>query len=214
MSDLGSEKQLSAGETGARSGGSDPSSKSSRWLLTALPLIAFAALALFFFFALFRGDPTDLPSTLIGRPAPEFALAPVEQLVDGGKPVPGLSKADLGNGEVVVVNFFASWCVPCHAEHPILETLKQRGKVRLVGVNYKDKAGDARRFLGSLGNPFDRIGADLNGRAAIEWGVYGVPETFVIDGKGRVAYKHLGPITEESLVSRVLPAIEKAKAAK
>ena len=207
------ELQSSSGEGGVRPSGPDRSASSSRWVLTAVPLVAFAALALFFLFALFRGDPTDLPSTLIGKPAPQFTLAAVEELVDKGQPVPGLATADLGSGEVVVVNFFASWCVPCHAEHPVLETLKSRGKVRLVGVNYKDKPDDARRFLEKLGNPFERIGADTNGRAAIDWGVYGVPETFILDGKGRVAYKHLGPITEESLVARVLPAIEKARAA-
>jgi cytochrome c biogenesis protein CcmG/thiol:disulfide interchange protein DsbE len=212
VSEPASEATSTGSESGVRPGGPDPSPLSRRWL-TLLPVALFAALAVFFVFALFRGDPSDLPSTLIGKPVPQFALQSVEGLTADGRPVPGLAAADFGGGEVIVVNFFASWCVPCHAEHPILETLTSRGKVRLVGVNYKDKSADARRFLGKLGNPFDRIGADLNGRAAIEWGVYGVPETFVIDGKGRVAFKHLGPITEDSLVARVLPAIEKAKTA-
>ena len=110
------------------------------------------------------------------------------------------------------MNFWASWCVPCVQEHPLLVALKERTGVRLYGVNYKDQAAAARRFLGRYGNPFAAVGVDGNGRAAIEWGVYGMPETFVVDGKGRIAYKHVGPISEQTLETKIIPAIRAAQA--
>jgi cytochrome c biogenesis protein CcmG, thiol:disulfide interchange protein DsbE len=176
------------------------------------PLAIFMVLALIFAFALRSGDPSKLPSALIGKPVPAIALAGIESLVDGGRPVGGFSSADLAAGQVSVVNFWASWCVPCVQEHPLLVALKERTGVKLYGINYKDQAGAARRFLGRYGNPFAAVGVDGDGRAAIDWGVYGMPETFVIDGKGRIAYKHVGPISAETLESKIIPAIKAAQA--
>jgi cytochrome c biogenesis protein CcmG/thiol:disulfide interchange protein DsbE len=176
------------------------------------PLAIFAILAGIFAFALKSGDPSKLPSALIGKPVPNIALAGVEGLSDGTRPIGGFAGADLAAGQVSVVNFWASWCVPCVQEHPVLVALKEKTGVRLYGVNYKDQAAAARRFLGRYGNPFAAVGVDGDGRAAIEWGVYGMPETFVVDGKGRIAYKHVGPIGAEALESRIIPAIRAAQA--
>jgi cytochrome c biogenesis protein CcmG, thiol:disulfide interchange protein DsbE len=175
------------------------------------PLAIFAVLGAIFALALKTGDPSRLPSALIGQRAPDVALGQLEGLTDGTRPVPAFSGADLAQGQVSVVNFWASWCVPCVQEHPQLVTLKERAGVRLYGVNYKDQAAAARRFLGRYGNPFAAVGTDDNGRAAIEWGVYGMPETFVVNGKGEIAYKHVGPITPETLESRIIPAIRAAE---
>jgi len=176
------------------------------------PLAIFAILAAIFAFALRSGDPSKLPSALIGKPVPNIALAGLEGLSDGARPVGGFAGADLAAGQVSVVNFWASWCVPCVQEHPLLLALKERTGVRLYGVNYKDQAAAARRFLGRYGNPFAAVGVDGDGRAAIEWGVYGMPETFVVDGKGRIAYKHVGPISAETLETKIIPAIRAAQA--
>lgn len=180
-----------------------------------LPVVLFAAVALLFAYALTNSDPSRLPSALIGKPVPAFNLPPLAGLVDGGgKPVPTFGADDLRHGDVTVVNFFASWCVPCVQEHPMLRVLKQRAAVRLVGINHKDPEPGGLKFLNAYGNPFDAVGVDASGRASIEWGVYGMPETFVVDGRGRIAYKHVGPLSEEGLRTGLLPAIEKAKAAK
>lgn len=176
------------------------------------PLAIFVALATIFAFALKSGDPSKLPSALIGKPVPAIALAGIDGLLDGGRPVGGFASADLAAGQVSVVNFWASWCVPCVQEHPLLVALKEKTGVKLYGVNYKDQAAAARRFLGRYGNPFAAVGVDGDGRAAIEWGVYGMPETFVIDAKGRIAYKHVGPISAETLESKIIPAIKVAQA--
>lgn len=175
------------------------------------PVAVFAAIAAMFAYALRTGDPSKLPSALIGRPVPTFVLPPVEALRSGGKPIAGFSSADLSKGKVSVVNFWASWCGPCHTEHPFLVKLAAISKAPLFGINYKDRASAARRFLGRYGNPFIAVGADGNGRTAIEWGVYGMPETFVIDARGRIAYKHVGPIDATVLKERLLPAIAKAR---
>ena len=182
------------------------------WLVLA-PVALFAGLALLFAVALGRGDPSKLPSALIGKRAPALALAPVEGLVEAGRPVPGLSGADLARGRPTVVNFWASWCQPCVDEHPLLVALAKRTGVTIAGVNYKDQPDSARRFLARLGNPFTAVGTDPSGRAAIEWGVYGMPETFVVDGRGTIVYKHVGPLSAESIEQRILPAIERARAA-
>jgi cytochrome c biogenesis protein CcmG/thiol:disulfide interchange protein DsbE len=174
-----------------------------------LPLALFLALAALFLFRLGAGDPSHIPSALIGRPAPSTDLPPVEGLTKDGKPVPGLAAGDF-KGKVTVVNVWASWCVPCHEEIPLLVQLGADKRLKLVGINYKDKAENARRFLGRYGNPFDATGADANGRAVIEWGVYGVPETFVVGRDGRIAYKLVGPITPENLEKALKPAIERA----
>jgi cytochrome c biogenesis protein CcmG, thiol:disulfide interchange protein DsbE len=176
------------------------------------PLAIFAVLAALFAFALRTGDPSRLPSALIGKTVPALELAPVEGLTDGSRAIGGFSGADLAKGRVSVVNFWASWCVPCVQEHPLLLALKERDGVLLYGVNYKDQPAAARRFLGRYGNPFAAVGADGNGRAAIEWGVYGMPETFVVNGKGQIVYKHVGPITPETLERKIMPAVRAAQA--
>jgi cytochrome c biogenesis protein CcmG, thiol:disulfide interchange protein DsbE len=174
------------------------------------PLAIFAAIALLFGLALFSGDPSRLPSVLVGRPAPQMTLPPLEGLSDGARAIPGFSSADLAKGEVSVVNFWGSWCAPCVQEHPVLVALKEATGVKIYGVNYKDVAANARRFLGRYGNPFTAVGVDGTGRNAIEWGVIAMPETFVVDGKGIIVYKHTGPISPEALETKVIPAIRAA----
>jgi len=175
------------------------------------PLLVFAAMAALFAFALTSGDPSKLPSALIGQPVPQTVFPPLEGLVANGVPVPGFEAADLAQGKVSVVNFWASWCVPCIEEHPLLIALRERTGVDVFGVNYKDQPEAGRRFIGRYGNPFTAVGTDRSGRNAIEWGVYGMPETFVVDGAGRIAYKHVGPISAESLEKTLLPAIAAAR---
>jgi len=184
----------------------------SRRFIVLLPLIIFLALAALFFFRLGSGDPSRIPSALIGRPAPATDLPPVAGLTRAGQPVPGLSSAEF-KGAVTVLNVWASWCVPCHDEAPLLVQMAEDTRIRIVGINYKDEPANARRFLGRYGNPYARNGADQSGRASIEWGVYGVPETFIIGRDGRIAYKLVGPITPQNLESILKPEIEKALAA-
>lgn len=178
------------------------------WLV-ALPLIAFAVLAGLFWFRLGAGDPARIPSALIGRPAPQTKLPPLDGLTAGGVQVPGLDPAAF-KGQVSIVNVWASWCVPCHEEAPLLLQLAQDKRIRLIGINYKDSPDNARRFLGRYGNPFGAVGTDANGRASIEWGVYGVPETFVIGRDGAIAYKLIGPITPDNINGVLKDEIEKA----
>jgi cytochrome c biogenesis protein CcmG, thiol:disulfide interchange protein DsbE len=182
-----------------------------RTRLMLLPLALFVSLALLFGYALRSADPSKLPSALLGKPAPVTDLPALAGLSAGGKPVAGVASADLARGDVVVVNFFASWCVPCVQEHPVLGDLKKRTGVRLLGINHKDPEPGGLRFLTRLGNPFDAVGVDGSGRISIEWGVYGMPETFVVDGQGRIVFKHVGPLSAEALESRVMPAIEAAR---
>ncbi len=172
------------------------------WLF-AIPLILFGALALVFLAGLFTGNASKVPSALIGKPAPAIALEALEGLQQGGKPVPAFAMADLAKGRATIVNVFASWCAPCRIEHPFLVAMAEspavkQGRVAVVGINYKDEAENARRFLGALGNPFSAVGVDKAGRAAIEWGVYGVPETFLIGPDGRILDKHVGPLDADS----------------
>lgn len=175
-----------------------------------LPLAGFVVLAGLFYHQLYAGDPSTLPSVLIGRPVPAFDLPPVEGLVrPDGAPLPGFAAADL-TGAVTVVNVWASWCGPCREEHPLLVDLAEDTRFRLVGINYKDDPDNAARFLNALGNPFSAVGSDRSGRVGIDWGVYGVPETFVVATDGTIAYKHIGPISPESLRDKLLPAIEAA----
>jgi cytochrome c biogenesis protein CcmG/thiol:disulfide interchange protein DsbE len=190
----------------------DMSRHGMRRLLVLAPLVVFLALAALFFFRLGAGDPSKLPSALIGRPAPTLDLPPVEGLTENGQPVPGLTSAGF-NGDVTLVNIWASWCVPCHDEAPLLTKLADDKRFKIVGINQKDKPENARRFLGRYGNPFSAVGADTNGRAAIEWGGYGVPETFVVGRDGRIAFKLVGPITTENLETVLKPQLEKALAA-
>ena len=180
------------------------------WMLLA-PLAAFLALAGLFAVSLQKGDPSRLPSMLIGKPAPAFALPAVADLNSGTVTVPGFAQTDLARGRVSIVNFWASWCTPCIAEHPYLTELAKVSGAPLYGINYKDKADNARRFLERHGNPFTAIGADSAGRTGIDWGVTAVPETFLVDGRGNVVYKHTGPVTPEVIARDLLPAIAKAR---
>ena len=189
----------------------EPTSVSKRRLIVLVPLAVFLALAALFLFRLGAGDPSKLPSALIGRPVPDTPLPAVQGLVRDGAPVPGISNADF-KGAVSLVNVWASWCVPCHDEAPLLTKLAEDKRIRVLGINYKDQPENARRFIGRYGNPFAAVGTDANGRASIDWGVYGVPETFVIDRDGRIAFKLVGPITPQNLEQALKPQIEKALA--
>ncbi len=170
-----------------------------RRILFLAPAAIFLALAGLFLVRLFAGDASRVPSALIGRPVPALDLPALEGLRGPSGAVPGLRAADLAGGGVTLVNVWASWCAPCRLEHPLLIALSREPGVRVVGINYKDDPENARRFLGALGNPFAAVGVDPNGRSAIEWGVYGVPETFVVDGQGRIRHKHIGPLTPETM---------------
>ena len=186
---------------------SEVARRARRWL-AFLPLVAFAILAALLFVRLYAGDPSKLPSALIGQAAPPLTLPGL----DGAS---GLADADLRRGHVSVVNVFGSWCEPCRYEHPNLmalasdEGLKQKGVV-VYGVAQKDSPENVRRFLGALGDPYAKVGLDTDGRAGIDWGVYGVPETFVVRGDGTIAYKFVGPISAQSLAADVKPQILKA----
>lgn len=183
-----------------------------RRVIVLAPLVIFLGLASLFLVRLYAGDPSLIPSALIGHRAPQTILPPIAGLDRDGKPIPGLDPASF-QGAVTVLNVWASWCVPCHDEAPLLLQMAQDERFRLVGINYKDDPDNARRFLGHYGDPFVAAGADQSGRAAIEWGVYGVPETFVIGRDSRIAYKFVGPITMDNFESVLKPQIEKALAA-
>jgi cytochrome c biogenesis protein CcmG, thiol:disulfide interchange protein DsbE len=180
-----------------------------RIVLMALPLVGFLALAVLFWFRLGDGDPSRIPSALIGHMAPQTALPPLPGLVNAAGPVPGFDPG-MFKGKVSIVNVWASWCVPCHDEAPLLTVLGQDKRLQMVGINYKDEPDNARRFLGRYGNPFGIVGVDGNGRAAIEWGVYGVPETFIVGPAGTIVYKLVGPIDPDNINSVLKPQIEKA----
>jgi cytochrome c biogenesis protein CcmG, thiol:disulfide interchange protein DsbE len=189
-----------------------PEPKMRRSRILFLPLVLFAALALLFFLRLFAGDISRLPSALIGKEVPHFNLPPVTGLAER----PGLTDQDMRQGGVTVLNVFASWCAPCHQEHPLLFALAEDDNlaaqgVRLFGIAYKDQPENIRRFLGQDGDPYARIGLDQSGRTGIDLGVYGVPETFIIKGDGTIAFKFVGPISEDALRDTILPEIEKAR---
>jgi cytochrome c biogenesis protein CcmG, thiol:disulfide interchange protein DsbE len=183
-----------------------------RSFLMVLPLIVFMGLAVLFWFRLGDGDPSKIPSALIGRPAPQTILPPLDGLASDGKAVPGIDPAAF-KGKVSIVNVWASWCVPCHDEAPLLTALAKDTRLQIIGINYKDSADNARRFLGRYGNPFTAVGVDGNGRGSIEWGVYGVPETFVVGRDGTIVYKLVGPVTAENLDGALNPEIAKAATA-
>ena len=164
-----------------------------------LPIAIFAGIGILLYLGLYR-DPTLVPSPLIGKPVPEFALGPVQ-----GREL-GLSSQDLRR-EVTLVNVFASWCVACRDEHPLFLDLDREGIVPIHGLNYKDAPEDAAAWLDALGDPYTRIGADLDGRVGLDWGVYGVPETFVVGRDGHIAYKHIGPVTPRVLDEIILPLV-------
>jgi cytochrome c biogenesis protein CcmG/thiol:disulfide interchange protein DsbE len=182
-----------------------------RSLMVLLPLVVFLGLAVLFFFGLGEGDPSRLPSALIGKPAPHTVLPPLAGIEHDGKPVPGLDSTTF-KGAVTLVNVWASWCVPCHDEVPFLEALSKDKRIKLVSINYKDTEENARRFLNRYGNPFAATGRDESGRASIDWGVYGVPETYLVGRDGRIAYKLVGPITTDTLARALEPEIKKALA--
>ncbi|MGE5338240.1 MAG: DsbE family thiol:disulfide interchange protein [Gemmatimonadota bacterium] len=181
-----------------------PARSGSRWL-RYVPILIFLVLAVFFAIGLTM-NPREIPSPLIGKAVPDFALPPVK-----GREL-GLSTADL-RGQVSLVNVFASWCAACREEHPVLLQLSKTGIVPIHGLNYKDKPDDAKKWLDDLGDPYTRTGADISGRVGIDWGVYGVPETFVIDRDGRIAHKHIGPITPKALEETLLPLIRRLQGA-
>lgn len=176
-----------------------------RYLIAALPLVVFGALAAVFLTQLQSGkDVSEIPSALIGTKAPVLELAALE-----GSERPALTTAAI-SGKLTLVNVFASWCVPCRQEHPILLELSKDPRVNVVGINYKDRNDNALRFLGELGNPFSAIGVDPNGKAAIDWGVYGIPESYLVGPDGTILYKKVGPFDAESFETQLMPAIEKA----
>ena len=187
------------------------SDKKRRNVFILLPLIAFIALAALFLYRLGTGDPSVLPSALISHPAPVTDLPPLPGVERNGKPIPGVSNATF-QGAVTLVNVWASWCVPCRDEVPFLEQLSKDTRIQLVGINYKDAVEDARRFLNRFGNPFAANGRDASGRTSIDWGVYGVPETYLVGRDGRIAYKLVGPVTADNLVRTLEPEIAKAAA--
>lgn len=171
--------------------------------LMVLPPLIFLGLAALFANGMGRDDPNSLPSTLTNRPAPEIVVTKLGDL-------PLLTDADLRKNEVKLVNFWASWCAPCRAEHPNLETIRSFG-VPIYGVNYKDQPEKALKFLAELGNPYRAAGQDDTGRQAINWGLYGVPETYVIDKEGKILLRFPGPITARVLQDTIMPAIEAAQ---
>jgi cytochrome c biogenesis protein CcmG, thiol:disulfide interchange protein DsbE len=187
---------------------SEPAQARRSWLML-LPLLVFMALAALFWFRLGDSDPSRIPSALIGHPAPQTTLPPLEGLASNGAQVPGLDPAAF-KGKVSIVNVWASWCVPCHDEAPLLTEIAKDTRIQLIGIDYKDAPDNARRFLGRYGNPFASVGVDGNGRAAIEWGVYGVPETFIVGRDGKIAYKLVGPIARDNLGSALKAEIDKA----
>lgn len=181
-----------------------PAGRPLRRALFVFPLVMFAAIAVFLGIGLTR-NPREVPSPLVGKAVPEFALPPVK-----GRTL-GLASTDL-KGEVSLVNVFASWCVACREEHPVLMQLQREGFVPIHGLNYKDRPADAAQWLDRLGDPYTRTGADIDGRVGIDWGVYGVPETFVIDRHGRIAYKQIGPISPKILEQTLRPLIARLRA--
>lgn len=187
--------------------------KRATWV-ALLPLAIFVALVGVFAVQLLSGrDNSTIPSALIGRDAPLTQLPPVEGLARDGAPVPGLNSEDFKTGpggRLTLVNVWGSWCAPCRQEHPLLMEIARDKRISVVGLNYKDEPENARRFLGDLGNPYAAVGADRSGRSAIEWGVYGVPETFLLDQNGKIVYKHVGPFSEHSVKNDLMPAVEKA----
>lgn len=178
------------------------------WLVL-LPLVLFLALAGLFYAQLESGgDPSRIPSALLNKPAPLIPLPALEGLRGPGGALPGIDLAAL-KGRPALVNVWASWCGPCRDEHPVLMELAKDPRFALVGINYKDAPENARRFLGQYGLPYAAVGVDPKGRAAIEWGVYGVPETFVLSKEGTIVYKFTGPLTPDKVRSTLLPLLEK-----
>jgi cytochrome c biogenesis protein CcmG/thiol:disulfide interchange protein DsbE len=172
-------------------------------LFFLVPVVIFVGLAWLLYIGLFQGPPSLLPSPLVGKPAPDIALPALDAQSQK------FDRAELGQGRPIIVNFWASWCAPCRIEHSTLEALAARKGITLYGVDYKDTPEAARAFLSELGNPFGKINEDRQGRVAIDWGVTGVPETFVIDGKGIIRVHYAGPLNDQVVEQLILPALEK-----
>lgn len=177
--------------------------KKSFNLLLLLPPLVFFGLAIIFYLGLGRDDPSALPSQFIGQDAPPLNLTDLRE-----DPAP--EDADLRNGTIQLVNFWASWCAPCRAEAPMLEHMASEMGIPMIGINYKDQPAQAKAFLRQYGDPFQKLGADTTGRNGINWGVTGVPETFVVDGNGKVLLRYPGPITQNILDNRILPLLSSA----
>ncbi len=189
-----------------------PRNSGIRWV-AIMPLLIFALVAAFFVWGLVKGDPRKIPSVLIGKPVPQFSLPSLQgATLPDGSPVPGFSTADLKGNGVKMVNFFASWCTACRDEHPFLMQLAQRKEMPIYGIAYKDQPDKSLAWLQELGNPYERIGVDLKGRVGIDFGVYGIPETFFIDERGVIIYKYIGPLYPKIWREKVLPELEKALA--
>lgn len=202
---VGSEHQTSENQTGSRRG-------ASRYVLAVIPLVIFLGFAgiagkMLYDQDVNGRDVSAIPSALLGKKAPALAMQPLE-----GSNMPALTSQAVA-GKLTLVNVFASWCVPCRQEHPLLKELAKDTRLTVVGINYKDKNDNALRFLGELGNPYAAIGIDPNGKAAIDWGVYGIPESYLVGPDGTILYKRVGPFDERSINSELMPAIEKASAA-
>lgn len=176
-------------------------------ILYILPMVVFLVLAVYFAIGLTK-DPKILPSALIDKPVPDFTLPAIDNGTSDGYGK-GFASSDLAKGGVSVVNVFASWCIPCRAEHAFITRLAEMKIAKVYGLNYKNEPKDALAWLKELGDPYFAIGADLKGRVGIDWGVYGVPETFIIDGQGKIRYKHVGPLNQESLEKTIIPVIRK-----
>jgi len=176
-------------------------------VLRAAPLLIFATISGFALWGLDPDrDPREIPSVLIDKPAPDFELPPIE-----GLDTKGLKTADLPSDRPTLVNVFASWCVPCRAEHAVLTRMAEERGVRLLGINYKDKPENVRKWLGELGNPYEQIGADEGGRVGLEWGIFGVPETFVISPEGRVLHRVVGPVQTAKTVEQIMAILTESR---
>ncbi|WP_316858281.1 DsbE family thiol:disulfide interchange protein [uncultured Cohaesibacter sp.] len=190
----------------------EESQKSRFNFFVLLPLIAFVGLAALFIYQMeFGRNPNEVPSVLINKPAPDFDLPALDasfgiKTPDNG-PIPGLKTSDF-KGKVSVVNVWASWCPTCRDEHPLLLEMTKDNRFELVGFAYKDEPANSARFLKNHGNPFDIIAMDVSGRVGIDWGVYGAPETFIVDRQGTIRYKHIGALTRSSLASSFMPKLE------
>lgn len=203
---------MSGTQETAKKPGQGTGGRAGRGLLIALlPLIVFLALALIFYKQLAGGGASsDIPSALIGKPVPEVSFGPLEGLSEGGAQVPALTPEllkSVAEGKLAIVNVWASWCGPCRQEHPLLVELGKDEAFSIYGVNYKDRRENALRFLGQLGNPYDAVGVDPKGRGAIEWGVYGIPETFIVGRDGTILAKHVGPLTPEAVEKTIRPLL-------
>jgi cytochrome c biogenesis protein CcmG/thiol:disulfide interchange protein DsbE len=191
---------------------SDKPEASRLKLAVLLPLLIFIGVAGFFVWGLMKGNPRLIPSVLIGKPVPQFNLPPMPgATLPDGSPVPGFSSKDLKGPGIKMVSFFASWCTGCRDEHPFLMELARRKVMPIYGIAYKDPVEKSLNWLKELGNPYDRIGVDLKGRTGIDFGVYGIPETFFINEEGIIIYKYIGPLNPAAWQQQVIPALEKAR---